>query len=251
MDKIKGPDKTDDATQEQDDVSKTLSTEQPVQYRQNNNISNNGHYKSKDKQEKRPTLMDNIPQWIMAIFTILIAIITFFYMLSAREQVIQMRKAVNIASDTAIRQLRAYIFLNGISIKNITENQKPIIIVDFKNTGQTPAYEVSILVGNQFREYPLASMFDLHSINEHNSGAKSPVPSGGKFISNNIMAESLTSKDIDNLKAGTHAIYVTGEINYKDGFGNERFTKFLAFYNKSVGIGSTSVNAYSEGNEAN
>jgi hypothetical protein len=106
--------------------------------------------------------------------------------------------------------------------------------VVFKNTGQTPAYDVNILIGIDFREYPLLSTLNTHYVTPIIAGGKGPIPQGGVVISQLTMEKPLTHDEIKQLSAGTHAIYVTGKITYKDTFGNERFTKFLAFHNKSV-----------------
>lgn len=63
---------------------------------------------------------------------------------------------------------------------------------------------------------------------------------------------SLTAQQTAGLRAGTAAIYVYGEISYRDAFGKERLTKYRLMHHMTGGaIGvSTNLSFTHEGNEA-
>jgi hypothetical protein len=173
----------------------------------------------------------------IAVFTITLFIATWLLWVSGEQH--------------AERQLRAYIFIDSMDVKNVAVNQKSKATVIFKNSGQTPAYGVNIIVGIDFREYPLTSDLDPLIIDQIKPKPKSNIPPGGTFNTTLTHDKTLTSVEVDQLNDSTHAIYVTGEIIYKDAFGKRRSTKFLVFNNKSTASDLSSLTPYSEGNEAN
>jgi len=62
----------------------------------------------------------------------------------------------------------------------------------------------------------------------------------------------LSQQDITHLRNGTAAIYVYGEIGYRDAFGKDRATAFRSMHHASAGrIGiSTELTFCDEGNSA-
>lgn len=150
----------------------------------------------------------------------------------------------------AERQLRAYVLMESGDVKNVAINQNPIATIIVKNSGKTPAYDVQCTVGIDFREYPLTS--NLNSpFDPSKPMEKSPIPPRGKAVFSLKHNELLTPVKIDQLNNATNAIYVIGEITYKDTFGKRRFTKFLVFHNKSTISDFSSLTPYKEGNESN
>jgi hypothetical protein len=56
---------------------------------------------------------------------------------------------------TTRRQLRAYVFVTEVKIMKLPGRTEPSILVQFTNTGQTPAYKLTILADKKVDEYPL------------------------------------------------------------------------------------------------
>jgi hypothetical protein len=209
-------------------------------------------YQEKKEHNEKTAIDRSLVRYtgILAIFTAILAFFTIVLAGVAVWQGIQMREAVKVASDTAIRQLRAYILVDRIGINKIIANFKPEAIVEFRNSGQTPAYEVhgSICIG--FDEFPLEDIpWDkLHPTMDRSKDTMAP---GGKLHFPVILDNSLTTKEFSQLNAGTHAIYIFGKFIYKDTFGKDRFTEFTFFCHKSAPHGFNSPAVYSKGNEAN
>ena len=177
----------------------------------------------------------NWPSWITAICTGFIVIITGFYTYYASEQAAQMEKTVRIASDTSIRQLRAYVIVDRVGINGVITNSQPTVTVEFKNSGQTPAYDVTSWISIGLSKFPLTYSIPEEINFPTMKGSKDIITSGGKVLLPATMSSPLTIEEIDQLNTGTHAIYFIGKIIYKDAFGIERFTKFKFFCNKKPG----------------
>lgn len=221
--------------------------------RNKNVIGNSGEANCPYKQDKWPSR-------IIAGSTVIIMIITFFYMIYAKEQSIYMKDAVNIASDTAIRQLRAYISVDSIRIENVANplpadvvkghpsdakifipTRGPICHIILKNSGQTPAYSVNGWADLVVREYPLNSPLpEKHS----------PMGTRGIFAPNgtyNIypsIPKPLTNEEIIGLRQGSKAIYIFGETAYVDIFKKTHHIKFISMHSAHVGpIGVSTATA--------
>jgi hypothetical protein len=174
---------------------------------------------------------------------------------------------LNHMRESSERQLRAYVVAELGNIVNIadpiptpglvqTEARRgfpgwgPVIRVQIKNTGQTPAFKVLHWGAVTFREYPLTS--NLPS---------PPTPTvisstlGAGIVSTKTLffGPALTVEQIAELRAGTSAIYVNGEIRYRDAFNQEHFTRYRLMHHVSGGaIGiSTDLSFAEGGNDAN
>jgi hypothetical protein len=126
----------------------------------------------------------------------------------------------------------------------------PVAYVQIKNAGQTPAYEVLHWGHICVREYPLTSALPSPKFIAKNASILGPGIVATKYL---FLATPLTAQEISDLSVGNVAIYVYGEIRYKDAFGTERFTKYRLMHH--VGQGAIGVNTgltfADEGNEAN
>lgn len=81
---------------------------------------------------------------------------------------------VRVSEDTANRQLRAYVQISRVEVKNFSVGSRPTYTAHFKNTGQTPAYDFECGVAAvdlrgaepdnfrpRFPAYPFGSRFAL------------------------------------------------------------------------------------------
>ncbi len=176
---------------------------------------------------------------IIAIFTVILGFATLFLWWATRNLVVDAKK-------TAERQLRAYIWARPHTkrISNLSELSKDGVTFIVINNGQTPAYNVSHVIGIGVFDRPLKHGFP----SEPGFGKR-----GSRFVLNpgmtselgaalpiEISEEEKTSIIVDK----SSAIYIWGEIRYDDAFERHQVTKFRMF---SDGIG---LHWCEEGNEA-
>ena len=179
-------------------------------------------------------------------------------------------KTLRQMQDTDRRQLRAYVLCESGMIFNVanpvplfpgqnlpvTDAQitnlavGPGVRIQTKNTGQTPAFQVRHWGYICFREYPLAAALPTRL------PGTIPVASvlGAGIASTKLiwLPQPLTAQQISDLRAGTGAVYVYGEITYADAFSRQWVTKYRLMYRREGGaIGvSTDLTFCEEGNEA-
>jgi len=224
-------------------------------------ISDKGKY-SQDDPDKKWADIKNSP---VGIFTGIIAIFTILLVAAGFYQAAVTRAATR-------KQLRAYVFVETMDVLNVTGNAPPpipgqpppqvgpwiyrpdigpAVMMIIKNTGQTPAYDV-VHYGNlcvaEYRPSP-----NLPPQIHIPTATKVAIPPDGKTSKFVNLPQPLTDDEINQLRTGTHAIYLFGRITYKDIFNKKRFTNFRFFHNGFVGILGqiTTVTGCEEGNEAN
>jgi hypothetical protein len=192
-----------------------------------------------------------------------LTLITAVIAIAAIAQVFIMRRGIQ-------RQLRAYVVCEAGMIFNVA-NPVPIyagqvfaptaaqinnpgagpgVKLQIKNTGQTPAFQVRHWGAICFREFPLAAGLPARL-----PGLAATASVLGPGIPSTKLLElnpPLTPQQINDLRAGTGAVYVYGEITYTDAFGRKRFTNYRLMYHRfggAIGV-STDLNFCDEGNEA-
>jgi hypothetical protein len=172
-----------------------------------------------------------------------------------------LRGTIKEMRDGSERQVRAYVFVHDASIGNVAvpipppgmvvnpqhrgfawlnkPDVGPIIKMNVKNFGQTPAYEVTHYHWARVREYPLTS--ELSNKRTSSEITKLNIgPSSG--TAKTITMPRLTADELAGLFDGTRAVYIYGEISYKDVFGAIRHTKYRMMHdNKSGPIGISDV----------
>jgi hypothetical protein len=200
-------------------------------------------------------LVENWPVLSVAIWGIIVAIGTLKHMRESAE-----------------RQMRAYVVGENGTIFNVA-NPVPVFPgqtfdprceaaitnpafgpgykLQIKNSGQTPAYDVRHWGNILFREFPLKS--DLPKRDAKiipTACVLGPGISSTKF---NYLFHPLTAQEVADLRAGNGAVYVYGEITYKDTFGKSWYTRYRLMHHASGGaIGvSTDLSFCESGNEAN
>jgi hypothetical protein len=181
---------------------------------------------------------------------------------------------VSGAEQTAKRQLRAHVFMDNGSISNVanplptyvgvpTPNPAavnfpavgPIIQMQIKNYGQTPAYDVIHWTAVPvIREFPLNPQIPLPRRTKIPGAIFTRAtmgPQGGikKVITMNA---PLTAQEIADLRSGNKAIYVWGTIVYQDIFQKWQRTRYRMIHTVHAGaIGlNTDLTGYGDGNDA-
>jgi hypothetical protein len=207
---------------------------------------------------------------VIAIFSILLVFVTIGLVVTGWVQAALLRM-------TAVRQLRAYVFVETANMFNVTTplawelipgyvptgaeithtHLGPVMRMLIRNSGQTPAYAVVHWGQTYFREFPLRSRLPRHGRPPRSRGqfivTKSSIPPNGATTKNLIMPALLTADQVADLKRGTSAIYVDGYISYRDAFRKKRRTNFRFMYGSFTGgIGiTTEVTIADQGNDAN
>ena len=164
--------------------------------------------------------------------------------------------------DTSRRELRAYLFPEGVGCYETTETAKNKIGrtitrktgfvgagVAVKNSGQTPAYKVShdsqVCVCKVSEEH-------LLKINPKTiPGYENPMPPGGFIHKTLRMQAPPTAEQIEGLKSGTYAVYVYGRLEYEDAFERLRFTEYKFLWGGWPIPENIMMNFAQTGNDAN
>lgn len=201
------------------------------------------------------------------------------------EQMIEVRKSAQAAKDSADatkgivatlkegseRQLRAYVVCEHGTIFNVA-NPVPVFLgqvfnppseaeitnpafgpgykIQIKNAGQTPAVEVRHWGNICFREFPLKS--PLPARDPKIIPVASVLGPGIPSTKFNHLTQPLTAKETADLRAGTGAVYVYGEITYSDIWGKSWYTRYRLMHHAfggAIGV-STDLSFCESGNEA-
>jgi hypothetical protein len=165
------------------------------------------------------------------------------------------KRLVTGAEQTAERQLRAYVHVDGVRIANVMDarpaldgsetpltdarllsrTEGPLAILTIKNFGQTPAHNVRHFGDMCVREFPL----DEHLPDSGEGGILSSgiLPPGGHATKYVKIPQNLPLGEGDkgDLQRRTKALYVFGRIDYRDVFGNECWTTYRYFHNSGTG----------------
>jgi len=138
------------------------------------------------------------------------------------------------ASDTAKRQLRPYINIapsvgdQDRSRLNIFEVGKKIRAeVALENSGQTPAYEVRVVIDTKIAPLPLLNNFDFIGRVITERGLVGPHTKFYPTIESEIEITDSGHKDVENSKS---VVYVYGRVEYTDSFGKNHWTEFCLWY---------------------
>jgi hypothetical protein len=134
------------------------------------------------------------------------------------------RDTVEIMKDTAQKELRAYVFLSSASRIKKKEDGKLWLKVVFKNFGQTPAYACSHWASEAVPSNPQRlDVFPRPPRGMPQSVYTLPPGSQIEIWEPGTEIKPLSEGDI---RSGLNALYLYGEIRYKDAFGNDQTAKF-------------------------
>jgi hypothetical protein len=133
------------------------------------------------------------------------------------------------------RQLRAYVFPDNAGIFDgsmldppMQENiNKPGVVLNFKNSGQTPAYKVvswamiDVLPRGDEEKLIAPPLLDQFSNN---------IGPGGTMPKTLWYRQTLTAEEIEEIGKATKIIYLFGRIEYRDAFKKKRWSNFRFAY---------------------
>ena len=156
---------------------------------------------------------------------------------------------VYITSANARRQLRAYVFITQTEINGVTDGAQPVAQLMIRNTGQTPAHDVIVYGNIVFEEFPLQKDLPVLVFADP-QWTRENIGAGSERSKWEYSLNALTDEQIAKMNAGTHALYIYGEIRYLDVFRKKRSTKYLYFTGGNMGIRGSVLGGYPVGNEA-
>jgi hypothetical protein len=134
---------------------------------------------------------------------------------------------------TTRAQLRAYAFVESAHIEGVAIGQTPRANVTIKNFGQTPAFRLRQWARMGFQSFPLVG--PIPKTAEDTITAERPLAPGGVFHVR-LGRREIDSETITALQNGTHAIFIAGEIFYRDIFNRRHQTNYCLFAGGPIGI---------------
>jgi hypothetical protein len=166
---------------------------------------------------------------------------------AAEDSVTETRRLVWNSEITAKRQLRAYIHVSEAKFADFGF-PNGVYMVNYTNTGQTPAYDVYSSIAVHFGGFPLSE--DLVAVG---SGTKGVITLGrdGDGHARIEAPRGLSGEEYGAVRDGKSAVFVFGKISYRDVFGDNWTTEFRYYVGGDQGIRSDGFLAsHSDGNKA-
>src|SRR5271166_5012063 len=158
-------------------------------------------------------------------------------------------RAANAAQQSAtsiINQFRAYVSIGRATY--IAElNKRSYIVIDVSNTGQTPAYELTITSHRIFAKCPILKALD-RSGTQLRLGTLGP----GGHASHVLNDDLFRTEEAADLKTGTFAVFIYGRTEYKDAFQQARWTDYTFACSADFPLGAgNQIASYTSGNDSN
>jgi hypothetical protein len=140
--------------------------------------------------------------------------------------------------DNGRRQLRAYVFpaQANLSWEGTVKPSAANVII--KNSGETPAYRLSVAAIISVGDYPLHDAPPVPPLPK----TRTVVPPAGDYSLTVTLPRPLNGAEVQAIKTGAKAIYVFGEIAYADAFGECRLTQYKFFYSGAGGESGSQIN---------
>jgi len=187
-------------------------------------------------------------EWWLVYFTgalVFVGVLQFLTLIIQARQFWQTNKVMR---NTTHMQLRAYVCVSGGTIK-FDRKDAPVAHVEYRNSGQTPAYDVQGWHHIWIAGYPLTE--ELPEPSKSFMTSHSIIPPGGHAFMLIPKKPSVPAQSVHLLGTPEGTIYIYGEIRYKDAFGVERLTKYRFMYGGPEGVHGAYLKPHTEGNEAN
>lgn len=169
---------------------------------------------------------DTLAQWIMALFTIAAALISYrAVVLVSRtlkantDAVAEAREGNRIAQETALRQLRAYVQIGDVRIENFRVGEDPVLICTGRNFGQTPAFRYSHI--SSWRLVDDAETARLRFVNVETAGPAVDLPTNAT-TTQATQLPTLAEDVFEGIMSGKRQFVTFGLVRYRDIFGVRR-----------------------------
>lgn len=149
---------------------------------------------------------------------------------------------------TARRQLRAYVFVDSVDVEGIQVGEQPSVAIKIKNFGQTPAYDLAQWVGLRFDAFDNPKFPDV-PFGKAELWQRPLAPGDTAELHPNPLRNPITEAHMTALAAGEAAIWIFGEIRYRDAFKKRRRTRYRLFLNNETRM--IGFAPHHQGNDAN
>jgi hypothetical protein len=169
-------------------------------------------------------LIETRHAFVTATATIVVAFFTFTLWRATNRLWDAGERQLRYLSETAERQLRAYVFVVQIKVTD-PDSQHPQAEVVIRNTGQTPAHDTIVSsAANVYNFPPPTTVFDPTPVGPASSRfVFGPDGLGHKHIPLKTLLNEVVMR---GMRDGQCILYVWGEVLYKDVFGKSQYTKF-------------------------
>jgi hypothetical protein len=137
-----------------------------------------------------------------------------------------------VAKDTARRQLRAYVFTDpdkSLASFRFAVGEPLKAMLQIKNTGQTPAYDLVVLRGYAIEPRPIREDFDFTIKRVGVAGQIVPAGATHYWPLSNISGDTdqpIPAEVFNAVRNGVCDLYIFGRIEYRDAFGKQCWTNF-------------------------
>lgn len=159
--------------------------------------------------------------WLIALFTIVLAIATSLLWFTTRHSAnaamraaISAEDAVSIAKEEMVIGKRPYIGIDQVnsclSLDDVDRTVNAVIYTHIKNSGATPAVNVSIWLHAQCFAGDIPADFDFPQMDD--TKEQGQILPGTETLS----VLGLRRADIEKMLAGTHRYYVWGGCDYNN-----------------------------------
>jgi hypothetical protein len=179
-----------------------------------------------------------------------LTVVTLLLFVATVGLVWETRVLVNDARESSERQLRAYVLPTSRGQIDDFGIEKAIkATLEFKNSGQTPAYKLRIKMLISAGTFPLPKNLPPEPIDPKIRLILGP---GTTYMTVAQMVRPLNLEEMNQIKAGIAAVYVFGEIDYWDAFDRHRCTRFRYFMGGNraeMTVPSGTLTEYPEGND--
>ncbi len=183
---------------------------------------------------------------VLALTSFLQGIFLFRADATARIAANAAARSADIASDTARKQLRAYVYVDTARVYNLDKAANRFIVVETKNFGSTPALNNRFWGGEHVREWPLTSQLGAPPSNMR-MGVEA-LPPGRKSIFR-VPVDELSEWEERELRDGRAGVYFWGRITYDDVNGGSHSTD-IRLVCEGEGLNSGLMHATETGNES-
>jgi hypothetical protein len=143
-----------------------------------------------------------------------------------------MREQNRIAADTAQRQLRAYVSLFNVEVRNLEAGSVATFKGILINAGQTPAYDFAIRTSALL--HPAQADSHRHRFTHSKTVRLGVIARDGKPAVHTPEDEPWTQAQINDLKSGQLYLTYAGIYSYRDVFGKRHIGSFMAKYDPGI-----------------
>jgi hypothetical protein len=148
----------------------------------------------------------------------------------ANEATEAARQAVRVTEEGSRRQLRAYVVASPVAVEQMDTAEPMRIGVSYKNTGQTPAYNVSFEIRAAY--LPLGEEIALAFPDDADvPRIQMTLGNGDAFVAYKDAPITPSPDESAKVRARQAFILVFGMILYEDIYGETRRTKFMHRFN--------------------